>query len=284
MKNLHYSLICLISAQLFSVSIANAQTPTANPSVLKMPPSAITVDADLKDWGDSLQYYNAENNVRYTIANDKENLYFAVRIDDRVEAARILKAGLTLGVDPKGKKKSSYSITFPLNAQVGNMPATAQQESYNDITQADRDELSREKVTTLRGIKVEGFKDIEGEMITTSNTYGIKTDINYDAKGNLVLEAAIALKLFHTDEHAKTEWTFDVKINGVNRPSELTSSANAGGSGMGGGRGGMGGGGMGGGRGGMGGGRGGRGGGGVSRQGATTPGGDSGLLSKSVDF
>jgi YD repeat-containing protein len=281
MKNLYYSLICILIVQLFSVKTSTAQTAASDPSVLKVPPSAITIDADLKDWGDSLQYYNADNNVRYTISNDKENLYFAVRIDDRVEAARILKAGLTLGVDPKGKKKSSFSITFPLNVQVGNITSTTQQENFNEVTQAERDELVRETATTLRGIKVEGFKDIEGDMITTSNTYGIKTAINYDAKGNLVCEAAVALKLFHVDEHAKTEWTFDVKINGVNRPGELTSSTNA--SGMGGGRGGMGGGGMGGGRGGMGGGRGGKGGSG-SKQATATPGSDSGLLSKSVDF
>lgn len=131
-----------------------------------------------------------------------------------------------------------------------------------EITKADRDELMRERLTTLRGIKVAGFKDIEGDMITTSNTYGIQTAINYDENGNLVCEAAIPLKFFNGADPAKNEWAFNFKINGFTRPAANTGGGEQeGGEGRGGRGGGMGGGGRGGmGGGGMGGGRGGRGG------------------------
>ncbi len=280
MKNRYPYLVCIIALQLFSITVSNAQVAKSDPSVLKTPPANITIDANLKDWGDSLQYFNAENNIRYGFSNDKDNLYFAVRIDDRSEAIRILKAGITLSFDPKGKKKSAYSITFPLNTQVSTPLLTVKQDNFNEVTEADRDELEKEIMTTLRGIKVEGFKDIEGDMITIANTYGIKTAINYDDKGNLVCEASIALKLLHLDDRSKTEWIYDVKINGISRqaPKMDGDNGNAGG----GGRGGMSGGG--GGRGGMGGGggRGGRGGG--NRQAATNAGTDGGILAKSIDF
>ena len=128
-------------------------------------------------------------------------------------------------------------------------------------------------LTSLRGIKVEGFKDIEGDMITTSNTYGIQTAINYDENGNLVCEAAIPLKFFHVDNLSKNEWAFNFKINGISRPRTNTSSDEQ--AERPGGRGGMGG---------MGGGRGGRGGGRGGSRSQSSLGSDRGEMGKSEDF
>ena len=274
MKNICAYLVCIICIQLFSLNISKAQSVTGDLSVLKAPATAINIDGNLKEWGDSLQYFNAELNTRYAITNDKENLYFAIRIDDPTEAARVLKAGISFGVDPKGKKKAVYTITFPVNTQQAAKPY---QPNMGELTQADRDELHRQIITSLRGIKVEGFKDIEGDMITTSNTYGIKTAIDYDAKGSLVCEAAIPFKFLPGDNNPKTEWNFNIKVNGVTNSTgnrdDGDIKTNLGGKSMGGGgRGG-----------GMGGSRGGRGGstGGLQPTSGTN---GAGALSKSIDF
>lgn len=269
-----------------SIIRSSAQT-IAELSNLKAPVSAITVDANLKDWGDSLQYYSSDAGLRYAFTNDKDNIYFAIKLDDLAEAMRALKAGVTLGIDPKGKKKPNYSITFPLNTQPGTVNKPLQSNSLNGITQADRDELHRELMTSLRGINVEGFKDIEGDMITTSNTYGIKVAVDYDAKGNLICEAAIPLKFFNADAKSKTEWSFDVKLNGITNPPAAGGNDGkvTGGLGSSGNRGGYGGGGMGGsGRGGMGGGRGGRGGMNNSQRQQTDNNDERSGLNKPVEF
>lgn len=217
-------------------------------ATLQAPPPNITVDGSIKEWGDSLRYYNAEKRINYAIANSKDTLYMAIRVNDRSEQIRILKAGTTFSINTKGKKKESFSITFPL-ATNGNVSP------LNPPTDGDGKEnheaLMQAVLTVLRGIKADGFKDIEDDMITTSNTYGIKTALDYDDKGYLVCEAAIPLVLFHAaDDAAKSEWAFNFKINGVTRPAtqgegqEGGRGGRGGGGGMGGnGRGGHGGGG-----------------------------------------
>jgi uncharacterized membrane protein YgcG len=240
-----------IIGQLFLISICNAQSNKSTVGTLQAPPPNIAIDGDVKEWGDSLRYYNTEKHINYAIANDQDNIYMAIRITDRLDQRKILKAGITFSVDPKGKKKETFSITFPLNVQGGTPVLAALKEDNSDITQQDRDELMRERLTTLRGIKVVGFKDIEDDMITTSNTYGIKTAINYDDNGNLVCEAAIPLKFFHADDPTKNEWAFNLKINGVTRPTtnkDPEQSGEGGRGGRGGSGGGFGGGGGGGGR------------------------------------
>ncbi|WP_419699708.1 hypothetical protein [Mucilaginibacter sp. NFX135] len=282
MKKIAPHLILVCTLQLITTGVMHAQTAKNAQSTLKTPSAPVTIDGNLKDWGDSLRYFNDEKKINYTLANDQTMLYAAIRISDRMDQIRTLNAGITLSIDTKGKKKESFSLTFPL-ADPGTPPTFGKRDNPGgDITKEDRDELIRERVTKLRNIKVVGFKDIEGDMITTSNTYGIKAAIDYDAEGNLVYEMAIPLQFFHAEDIAKNEWAFNFKINGLQRakgdgaenPDHQSGGFGAGG---GGGRGGRGGGGMG------GGGRGGRGGRGG---GAGAGGAESGRseLARSVDF
>ncbi len=275
---------CAAAGLLLSLH-SQAQTKALN--TLKPPPADIKIDGDLKDWGDSLRYFNADKKIYYTLANDKDNLYMVVRVNDRTEQIRIIRAGLTLSINTKGKKKEESSITFPVSNpdEPQTSPSGDKKGNPDLLDQQDRDEMLRAKMTKLRNIKVTGFPDIESDIMTTSNTYGIKVALNIDADDNLVYEAAIPLKFFHAEAPDKTEWAFNIKINGVTHPSNANKTADGNG-GMGGGRGGMGGGG---GRGGMGGGGGGgrHGGGGMGggRGGMSdTNGSDHSEIAKSMDF
>lgn len=231
-----------IIIQLSAASLSKAQSPAS--LSLNAPPKNILVDGSAKEWGDSLRYYNAEKRINYSLANTKDTLYMAIRVSDHSEQTRILRAGITFSINPKGKRKESFSITFPL-ATNGNGPLINTGDS-GDIKQ-DHEALMQAVLTVLRGIKAVGFKDIEDEMITTSNTYGIKTAIDYDDKGYLICEAAIPIQLFHAGDELKNEWAFNIKINGITKPPTqgeghegTEGRGGRGGGGFGGGRGGRG--------------------------------------------
>ena len=280
MKTLFIPLLCIGPLQLFLPNTTFAQNK-AVANQLQPPPSNITIDGYLNEWGDSLRYYNQDKQLNYALANDQDNLYMAIRINDRSEQIRVLRAGLTLGIDTRGKKQETFTMTFPVGDQSPQgMAETAQdlQSGNSDIKQEDHEELMKAKLTKLREIEVTGFKDIESETMTTSNTYGFKVAIDYDKDGNLVYEAAIPLKFFHADDLFKNEWAFNFKINGITKPGQDKNSGNHDGMTRGG-SGGLGGGG-GGGRGRMGGGRGSRMGGGGGNNAPV----DHSELSKSVDF
>lgn len=254
-------------------------------------PGKITIDGNLNDWGDSLRYYNPEKKLNYTLANDQQNLYLAIRFNDRMEQERIMRAGLTWSVNPKGKKKDAYSLTFPVaeqnGAQIQALPKPEDNNTPEQRERMNRDEMRKARLTQLRNMKVTGFKDIDYDIITTTNSYGFKAALNFDEEGNLIYEAAIPLKFFEADDIVKNEWAFNIKVNGISRPSGGNSEGRGpGGVGMGG-RGGRMGGGMG--RGGMGGGMGMAGGGGGMGRGGMRGGNSGGdfdrsTLTKSEDF
>lgn len=251
--------IMALSVQLLNISICTAQISTIN---LKPAPANVAVDGSLTEWGDSLSYYNSETQFNYTLANDKDNLYLALKTNDPVEQARILSWGITLSVDTKGRKKSTYSVIFPVQEQ--DNPAFA------NSTASAQDKRLQISLTKFKKLKADGFKDVEYDLITLENTYGFRAAINYDAHGFMVYEEKIPLSLFHADDLKKTEWAFDIKINSPQlaaKPDTDDGEAINGGAGRHGGAGGRRGGGMGGGMGG--GGRGGRGGAGGNSSGET---------------
>src|SRR6201996_1989295 len=173
MKTLFVPLLCIGTLQFFISTTTFAQDK-ASTSKLQPPPSNITIDGDLKEWGDSLRYYNQEKQLNYALANDQENLYMAIRINDRSEQIRVLRAGLTLSIDTRGKKKETFTMTFPVGDQsaqgMADNAMDLQSSNNNDVKQEDREDEMKAKLTKLREIKVTGFKDIESETMTTSNT------------------------------------------------------------------------------------------------------------------
>src|ERR1700742_2449068 len=142
-------------AQLAIIGLCHAQSKTVQ-NKLQPPPANITIDGDPKEWGDSLPYYNKDKQINYALANDQDNIYMAIRINDRSQQIRVLRAGLTISIDPHGKKKETFSITFPvgdqsLNTQI--QEANDLQGGSNDVTQQDRDDLANARLTKLREIR-----------------------------------------------------------------------------------------------------------------------------------
>src|ERR1700749_3139099 len=116
------------ATQLAIIGLCHAQSKTA-PNNWHPPPANITIDGDPKEWGDSLPYYNKDKQINYALANDHDNIYMAIRINDRSQQIRVLRAGLTLSIDTKGRKKETFSITFP----VGDQSIGAQLQDANDL-------------------------------------------------------------------------------------------------------------------------------------------------------
>lgn len=268
MKSIHSTFIAIAIVQLLSLSAAFAQITS-----LKAAPAKVIIDGSLAEWGDSLNFTNPETQMHYTLANDKENLYLVVKTDDPVQQHAIIANGLTLGIDTRGHKKKSYTVLFPYQ----------EDDTKFDINPTDQEKKQAITELKLKRIQAEGFKDVEVDVFTQENLYGVRAAINYDEHGNLTYEEQIPLKLFHTDINPKTEWAFNIKLNHPEptdkKPADgEKAEAPTGGRG---GRGGMGGGG----RGGMGGGgRHGGGMGGGGRGGYDGSAGNQASAPKGVDF
>lgn len=209
MKTICSSIICAVIVQFCSLNISYAQTSAPGTISLKPAPSKTAIDGDSQEWGDTLSYYSSRDKIHYTLANDKDNLYLVLKTNDQAQEGNILGAGLTFSIDTRGRRRPTYSVTFPAGG-------TNDAESYVRLDPMTA--KLKAQITRFKKIGVDGFKDINDSQLLATNPNGIQVAISFDANNYLVYEEAIPLALFHADA-ANTEWAFDIKLNALQNAS-----------------------------------------------------------------
>src|SRR4051812_6120351 len=92
-----------IIALLFGALHLQAQKlPNVQEAALRAP-ATIKIDGRLNEWKDSLQAYNKATQVYYTVSNDDENLYLAVKADEPRVITKIIDVGITFMINKAGK-------------------------------------------------------------------------------------------------------------------------------------------------------------------------------------
>jgi uncharacterized membrane protein YgcG len=243
------SVAILITVALLLLVIMDTRAQSHEPQLQKAP-GTVSIDGSIKEWGDSLALYDAKTKLNYTVAADDTNLYVVVFSGNRQTTHKIMAAGITVSVNPDGKKSKKYSLTYPLPNKSSLFKRPAQGGDDNDGP------ANPPSLIQSTSIKVEGFKDVESDVITTANTYGFKAAVKFDDKHNLGYEVAIPLKFLNLKPGKNKEFAINISVNGITRPQQQNRRGEGGGTEGIGGSGGFGSGGMSAGR--MGGGRGSR--------------------------
>jgi hypothetical protein len=79
----------------------------------------VIADGIPDDWTLPLRFANAFYTLQYNITNDNKNLYVCALSRDEQTMLRMLQAGITVYIDPKGQNSRDISLHFPLRKQPG---------------------------------------------------------------------------------------------------------------------------------------------------------------------
>jgi hypothetical protein len=226
------STFCLI-ALILSVAKAQKLNDIQEGSVWA---SAIKVDGKLNEWENNFKANNKSTNLTYTLANDAKNLYLAIQSKDASNNNKIMLGGITLTVNPAGKKsdKDGFKVIYPvINRQRrpgggggGAVAGVRTQGSsgggfgrFQDMTPTQRDSLQRAiaktQLASAKEIKVFGFKDIPDSLISIYNEYSIKTIASISDAGVFMYEVSIPLELLEMSADKPKEFSYNIKINGL---------------------------------------------------------------------
>jgi len=186
---------------LFTVITVNAQTIT-----VKSAPAAVKIDGIADEWKGYEENVNEKSHVTYIISSDKDNLYLVLKTKDRKKQQNILGAGVTFSIDPHGKKKETFNVTFP-NPDMDDLSEFEHLDDANFKMRVASMEFKK-----IRAFGFIGVPPVFGAQKNDQNVYAM---IRSNADGELVLEEVIPLKLFTTAEAAAPEWAFNIKINGL---------------------------------------------------------------------
>jgi hypothetical protein len=234
---------CFIAS---SLTIAQAQK-LSDVQEVSVWASAVKVDGKHNEWENNFKATNKSTNLTYTLANDAKNLYLAIQSKDLTNNNKIMLGGITLTVNPSGKKndKESFKVIYPvINRQRGpgggaNRSVTISSSSggsgapvgvtmqggpggfgrFQDMTPAQRDSLqraiARTQLASAKEIKVFGFKDIPDSLISIYNEYSIKTLASISDESVFMYELSIPLALLEMSADKPKEFSYNIKLNGL---------------------------------------------------------------------
>jgi len=222
-------------------------------------PANIRIDAKLNEWDDTFKAYNKTTDIYYTISNDDKNLYFAIKSTIPMVNSKIIAGGMNFTINTENKKKDkekgAYLIVFPLidmsamrsqmmqrmgggggGAAMAGRPKGDGVVAFGgpgaNVSQAQMDSMGiamrRQALKSVKEIKMLGFAetDIPDTVISIYNEYGVKAAVDYDVKGNFTCEMAIPLKYLHLSTDNPKEFTYNIKLNGLNLSSMLPPGVN----------------------------------------------------------
>ncbi|MSO50587.1 MAG: hypothetical protein EXQ49_11940 [Acidobacteria bacterium] len=115
----------------------------------------VRIDGVMTDWTD-LTFVSKE--VALGVANDREHLYFVVVTSNAAVTTQIIRAGLSVYVDPKGKRGQAFGVRIPpvgSRLAPGTLPPRPDEPpllSYFDILGPGRDDLRRVMVEEASGV------------------------------------------------------------------------------------------------------------------------------------
>jgi hypothetical protein len=205
---------------LFCVNVALAQQNDGLSAGIKAP-TVVKIDGKHTEWS-ILPGYNKSTTLSYKIANDATNLYLVIANNDQANINKMLGGGLTFTVNTQGKKKVEEAavVIYPMPGKFnmrsfrgGRGRGSQQREAVTDT--AAIVEARKQAVNAAKELSVTGIKDITDTLISIYNTYGIKTGITIDNKGNVFYELAVPLKKLGLSADNTTEIAYNIKLNGI---------------------------------------------------------------------
>ncbi len=189
--NLKFGLAAL--AGILWLSPGFAQKTDAIQQEIPKAPANVAIDGELTEWGDTLSLYNKENRLKYTIATDNNNLYVVAYIKDREVKQKIMAGGITIAINTEGKKRKTYSVTYP--------------------APVDDNTDQAAMIGRAHTFKVDGFKGVD-DKIKLPDEHGFNGLYTFDENGGLAYETAIPLKLLNIKPGVNNVF-INIRLNGV---------------------------------------------------------------------
>lgn len=180
------------------------------------------LDGSTSEWPDSLFENDKETNISYAVDNDAAGLFIAMEIPDFPEQMKIMRMGMKLFIDLKGKKKENMGIEFPVKSTLSTGAGASPTESGEGMKERMRSSLMLNMIF-LRIFGFEGQDETQNKGLMMNGNANIA--FSWDTADVMHLEYLVPLVMLgdiksFQDKMISIGW----KINGMDNSSAITTS------------------------------------------------------------
>ncbi len=181
---------CLFLSLISSITIAQKQKESCTPAV------PIVVDAKVDEWQNDW-VADSEGKFLYTICNDTNDLFIRIKMSDILTQRRVALFGLTIWLDPSGKKKEKIGLKYPFGtSDLSGTPPTVTSMNRNP----KRGDVEKELLSDIEVLELIGLakESIISSRLGLMN--GIQVLIAATEDGSYMYEAKIPFKAFRLNK------------------------------------------------------------------------------------
>lgn len=191
---------------------------------LRQTTQQIKVDGISDDWP-QLVHYNKDLGIIYGVTYDNSHLYVIAKTYEENAKRKILSSGLTIWINPNGKKKKVFGVKYPIMqgaSRNGNRePSAGREKSLN------MGELNK---VMLQGLFSDNLQIVQKSDLKIDLDVMIKLDSLQD----LVYEFKVPLALLKQKSKSDLEKiAIGFELNETERPTQGNRTADGGGGGQG---------------------------------------------------
>ncbi len=182
-----------------SMKVLAAVTDTVKP--------AHVIDGTLNEWAADSFIADKETEISYAADNDAHQFYIALKVTNQRTQFRLMRLGMNVFIDVKGKHKEGTTIEFPLKSS----PLDAQQggggfgggrqrgENGEGGGKPDPQQMRQQFAARLFAMKIAGFEGQQDEMtLGLNNENGINIAFSWDEANVMYIEYGIPISSIGT--------------------------------------------------------------------------------------
>jgi hypothetical protein len=185
------SKICFIFFVLLSAN-AFAQKNVKESIAFEKPP---VIDGDVSDWACDW-WIDPDGKFFCNVANDADNLYVRLKVGDDLTQQKIGLFGLSLKLNPSGKRKGKVGLKYPIGKDASEFKKTGPTELDSRLDVKSKLELKKELLGDVEVVELIGLakQNIISSRLGLAN--GIESIIITQDDGSYLYEAKIPFKAF----------------------------------------------------------------------------------------
>ncbi len=154
------------------------------------------IDGKMDDW--PIEWWlDPDGKFLSNVGNDAENLYFRLKVSDDITQAKIGMFGLSLRLNPKGKKKGKVGLKYPVGKDESELKHAKPINISKDVDLAEKVQMKKEWISDVEVVELIGLakNNIVSSRLGLMN--GIESTIIAQEDGSYIYEAKIPFKAFN---------------------------------------------------------------------------------------
>jgi hypothetical protein len=184
----------------------------------------VAVNGNPDEWPQPFRYYEGTTKLQFAFANDTQ--------------LRLFNSGLNICVDPKGKKKESVTLSFPLKPEMDAGEGGGQKHHHQGqgeggpdagMQKTDLLRLKHHARTQQLTLRIKGFTGLPEQVLPLENAYHITAAFDWDSLDILTIEYRLPLALILGHSLAATDTLKPIGVGFIEPAPEAVHTNNSGG-------------------------------------------------------